>query len=159
VYGFAGGDPVNLHDPWGLYVELRGGAEFRRQIQSLKESDSEFRADYDRAHADTTATFLIVEEKDSNGAFTWGGVFANGRDDRAYVQQAAIRYGIRNLKGIIRIGVGEGAAPVRCGARHEMVHLRGLVNGGTSQVWSEAHEEFARINKTPGCEGGNEHRP
>jgi hypothetical protein len=82
VYGLGGGDPVNYADPFGLYVVLRGSAQFQREVRSAYESDAEFRNDYDIAHADTTATFVIAETEYASGAR--GGAVAPGEMLRSH---------------------------------------------------------------------------
>jgi len=153
TYGFTGGDPVNYADPFGLYVVLKGSAQFQRDVRSAYESDAEFRSDYDIAHADTTATFVIAETQYASGARGGSGIW--GYD---YIQGYARMWRIPNLKGIAWVSTNPSADSVRCGARHEMVHLRGLFNGGTELLGESEHEEFKRITRS-GCPQSNEHAP
>lgn len=154
VYGFVSGDPVNHADPFGLYVVLKGSPQFQRDVRSAYEADAEFRSDYDIAHGDTTATFVIAETPYASGA-RGGGIGPWGDDAVAPYRKM---WGIPNLRGIAWVSTHPSADSVRCGARHEMVHLRGLLNGGTEQLQEGAHEEFKAIN-AGGCPGAHEHAP
>jgi RHS repeat-associated protein len=51
LYGYAGGDPVNFSDPFGLFTIIPGDAATERDLASLKDKSPTFKAAYDKLHA------------------------------------------------------------------------------------------------------------
>lgn len=159
VYGFVVGDPVNYHDPFGDIVEIRGSMEFRRYVLNLRDTDPEFRADYNLFDADRENVFLILQDPLTQSGKAIGGR-SGGYPSQDFSEDIAIlarRFRIPNLKAVLRIGSAEGHDPWWCQLRHEAIHLRPLVGNGWNQAAEDAHDEFVELNKA-GC-NGNEHRP
>ena len=152
MYGFVAGDPVNFQDPFGDSLRVIGSAQFQRVVQAAYDSDSDFRADYDVAGREPD-WYVIAEDKVYGSRARGGALWSDE------IQHWSARWRLPGLKGIAWVSTSPGSDSVRCGARHEMVHLLGLFFGGTELVQQEDfHEEFKRIKRS-GCPQANEHAP
>jgi hypothetical protein len=139
LYGYAGGDPINNHDPFGLFdLKIIGSEQFKADIAALRKDDANVEAAFKKLEEDANL-FVIREDPTSIGAFSYGGIRPNGHDDEGEVDDRARRANVTGkVKGFARVGSKEdaGAPPAAWRAAHEAIHLGGLTGTSTNQVWN-----------------------
>jgi hypothetical protein len=143
LYGYAGGDPVNFSDPFGLKIIKRYSAETARQIDEARK-DSTFNAHWEAMEADT-ANFLIFDDSYTDASSAWG--IHDGGPNLLFDQVQAVgrsKNVSEVLRGYIRIGTMPGSDPQRCTVPHEIIHLLPYLNGGVGPKLPHSAAEFRR---------------
>jgi len=139
LYGFAGGDPINFSDPFGLaadslfVVDQHGNLdpEYERELDELAQENPDVK-DNLGALRNSSKNYLLVSDPDFQGGLAWGGESPVGLgSEQPFVDGlvAELGWSDRNIVGIATVGAVNSASRALVGG-HELVHLRGIDDRG-----------------------------
>ncbi len=135
LYGFAGADPVNFSDPFGLRLEIKG-ARLARQVRSLRDNDPEIDFVF-RQLEDDPRLFEIVSSEALPTSSLWRGV---GLAGWTFARSAPPQFSelVPFMEGAVAMAVVSLESASYCGttpdmvAFHEALHLLFLQRQGKS---------------------------